>query len=261
MESANFLANKNVELDKICRVCLSVKKEMQPLFAEQVAEMLMDCTRIKVEDLDGWPDKICIQCVHQVSRSHAFKQRVEKTDNTLRQYIKGLTVVIEDPLVLPKGMTITQYEVPRQKPQQQQQQQQLHHHQQMQTQTQTIQTQNHPQIILTNAPHQQLSSQTIAQLINAGQLQIATTNPTSHLIQNGHLLQGAQIIQGQQIQMITNPNGQTQIVQLQTRAGDDRCEILMQPEMQDTQYYEEVIISNNQQDHGQMQQHQLQIEV
>lgn len=50
----------------------------------------------QIEQLDGWPDKICIQCIHQVSRCHAFKTRVEKSDTTLRQYIKGITVVVED---------------------------------------------------------------------------------------------------------------------------------------------------------------------
>lgn len=39
---------KTLELDKICRVCLTVKKDMRPLFGEMVAEMLMECTRIQV---------------------------------------------------------------------------------------------------------------------------------------------------------------------------------------------------------------------
>lgn len=51
-----------------------------------------------MENTDGWPDKICIQCVHQVSRCHAFKKRIETSDKELRQYIKGITVVVEEPL-------------------------------------------------------------------------------------------------------------------------------------------------------------------
>lgn len=39
---------KTLELDKVCRVCLTVKKDMRPLFGEMVAEMLMDFTRIQV---------------------------------------------------------------------------------------------------------------------------------------------------------------------------------------------------------------------
>lgn len=41
---------KTLELDKVCRVCLSVKKDMRPLYGEMVAEMLMDFARIQVRD-------------------------------------------------------------------------------------------------------------------------------------------------------------------------------------------------------------------
>lgn len=40
--------SKTLELDKICRVCLNIKKEMRPLFSELMVEMLMDCTQIQV---------------------------------------------------------------------------------------------------------------------------------------------------------------------------------------------------------------------
>lgn len=33
---------KTLELDKVCRVCLTTKKEMRPLYGEMVAEMLME---------------------------------------------------------------------------------------------------------------------------------------------------------------------------------------------------------------------------
>lgn len=39
---------KNLELDKICRICLAIKKEMRPLFGEMVAEMLMEIAKIQV---------------------------------------------------------------------------------------------------------------------------------------------------------------------------------------------------------------------
>lgn len=53
---------------------------------------------VQLDQTDGWPDRICIQCVHQVSRCHAFKKRVENSDKELRQYIKGITVIVEEPL-------------------------------------------------------------------------------------------------------------------------------------------------------------------
>lgn len=60
---------------------------------------------MQVDETDGWPDKICIQCVHQVSRCHAFKTRVEKSDQQLRNYVKSITVIVEEP--------ITQIEIQR----------------------------------------------------------------------------------------------------------------------------------------------------
>lgn len=56
-------------------------------------------TTKKLENADGWPDKICIQCVHQVSRCHAFKKRVESSNKELHRYIKGITVIVEEPQV------------------------------------------------------------------------------------------------------------------------------------------------------------------
>ncbi|BFG05853.1 transcriptional repressor CTCF [Drosophila madeirensis] len=83
---------KALELDKICRLCISERKEMRPLFSEKVPEMLMDCTSVRIVPTEGWPDKICVQCVHSVSRNHAFKTLVERSDKELREYITGLTV-------------------------------------------------------------------------------------------------------------------------------------------------------------------------
>lgn len=39
---------KNIDLDKVCRVCLTIKKDMRPLFGEMVSEMLMEVARIQV---------------------------------------------------------------------------------------------------------------------------------------------------------------------------------------------------------------------
>lgn len=115
-------SSKMLELDKICRVCLLAKKDMRPLHGEMISEMLMEFSGIQVrmscsgkrsvskdkandlwcfvfcwqiDQADGWPDKICVQCVHQVSRCHSFKCRVEKSDEELRHYIKGITVIVE----------------------------------------------------------------------------------------------------------------------------------------------------------------------
>lgn len=224
---------RNLELDKICRICLAMKREMRPLFGEMVAEMLMEIAKIQIEQLDGWPDKICIQCIHQVSRCHAFKTRVEKSDTTLRQYIKGITVVVED-------QQLSHHEVQRptlaphpQKIQQIQPMQEIHI---QRTDLPTMAEATAPTMILTNA--QLLNAG--AQIINAGHL--LTTAAGQQIIQAPQYhISPHQFIQGlpnNTIQMISHGAPHPQILQIQ-RTADDRCEIIVQPEMQEQQYYDE----------------------
>ena len=238
---------------------------------------------LKVDDTDGWPDRICIQCVHQVSRCHAFKSRVEKSDQELRQYIKGITVIVEEQIELqpqPQQQTqpqsqqlhqIQTHQITRadtqnphhvhiqvqpqiqhtnhrrsqQQQQQQPQQQQQHHHQQQQRQIIRAEIAQHndlqpQQMIITNG---QLHN---AQIINAGQ--IVTTSQGQQIVQTGtQNVQAGQNVQLCQLVTTSNgtmqviqPNGQpAQVVQIQ-RTSDDRCEIIVQPDIQgDTQYYTE----------------------
>lgn len=56
----------------------------------------------------GWPELICNQCVSQVSRAHAFKKRVEKSDEQLKEYIKSLTVIVEEPKEVPSQLKVPQ---------------------------------------------------------------------------------------------------------------------------------------------------------
>lgn len=228
---------KNLELDKICRICLAIKKEMRPLFGEMVAEMLMEIAKIQIEQLDGWPDKICIQCIHQVSRCHAFKTRVEKSDSALRQYIKGITVVTEEQL--PKEHAIEVQRPPRIVPQKIQQLQPPPQIQEIHIQRADIPTipETPTPLILANA---QLLN-TGPHIINAGHLLTTATGQQIIQAPQYHAAQIGQFIQGPNntIQMITHGAPHPQILQIQ-RTPDDRCEIIVQPEMtEQQQYYDE----------------------
>lgn len=225
---------KNLELDKICRICLAIKKEMRPLFGEMVAEMLMEIAKIQIEQLDGWPDKICIQCIHQVSRCHAFKTRVEKSDTALRQYIKGITVVTEEQMH--KELTLD-VQRPPQKIQQIQPNPQIQEIHIQRADIPTIAETPTPTMILTNA---QLLN-TGAQIINAGHLLTTATGQQIIQAPQYHAAHLGQFIQGPNntIQMITHGTPHPQILQIQ-RIADDRCEIIVQPEMtEQQQYYDE----------------------
>lgn len=230
---------KNLELDKICRICLAIKKEMRPLFGEMVAEMLMEIAKIQIEQLDGWPDKICIQCIHQVSRCHAFKTRVEKSDTALRQYIKGITVVTEGQM--PKEAVTVDVPRPQIAPQKIQQLHTAPQIQEIHIQRADIPTIAEaappPTMILTNAH----LLGTGAQIINAGHLLTTATGQQIIQAPQYHAAQIGQFIQGPNntIQMITHGAPHPQILQIQ-RTADDRCEIIVQPDMaEQQQYYDE----------------------
>ncbi|XP_055535869.1 zinc finger and BTB domain-containing protein 49 [Wyeomyia smithii] len=225
---------KNLELDKICRICLAVKKEMRPLFGEMVAEMLMEIAKIQIEQMDGWPDKICIQCIHQVSRCHAFKTRVEKSDSTLRQYIKGITVVVEEHMPKELPIEVSRPQLATQKLPQVQPIQEIHI---QRTDIPSIAEAAAPTMILTNA--QLLNAG--AQIINAGHL--LTTAAGQQIIQapQYHAAQIGQFIQGPNntIQMITHGAAHpAPLLQIQ-RTTDDRCEIIVQPDMAEQQFYDD----------------------
>lgn len=182
---------KNLELDKVCRCCLTVKKEMRPLFGESIAEMLTECVQIQVEKTDGWPDKICIQCVQQVCRFHGFKQRLEKLDQQLRDYIKGLTVVVEEQVAVPQELALANIELP-------------------------------PGLA---TPQFLARTTTGPQLINGRSLLTATSAfpqmpPNTQLMHhNGQLIP---------VQMLSS--NQAQLVQFR-RAPDETCEIIVQPRL------------------------------
>ncbi|CAH2051971.1 unnamed protein product, partial [Iphiclides podalirius] len=49
----------------------------------------MGISKVQVAVGDGLPAQLCLQCLHQVSRCHAFKEMVERNDVTLRDQAKA----------------------------------------------------------------------------------------------------------------------------------------------------------------------------
>lgn len=185
----DFVTLKNVELDKICRVCLTPKKEMRPLFGELIADMLMEVANVSLEYIDGWPNQICLPCIHQISRCHAFKSRVEKADAQLREYIKGLTVVVNQ---VPKMLDISQLELPKE--------------------MKIIRTN---QLISTPTGHQLVQPQIIQQAEPPTIHQ--QIHPAANIATAQSLNQPIQMLQG------------AQVVHIQTADNTDPCEIILHP--------------------------------
>ncbi|KAJ8967812.1 hypothetical protein NQ314_002621 [Rhamnusium bicolor] len=90
------------DISKICRTCLTEKGEMRSVFMQDestgqamiLAEMLMGFSSVQIENGDGLPSLICLQCVHQISRCYSFKQLCEQSDINLRQYL-GKSAIIK----------------------------------------------------------------------------------------------------------------------------------------------------------------------
>ncbi|GJQ67540.1 hypothetical protein Trydic_g8352 [Trypoxylus dichotomus] len=55
--------------------------------AMQLADMIMGFTTIQIQNNDGLPGLICMQCTHEVIRAFSFKQLCEQSDTNLRQYL------------------------------------------------------------------------------------------------------------------------------------------------------------------------------
>lgn len=123
-------------LQKVCRGCLTKNGEMRPLYGSCLDKMLMTVAEVqvsftqwvqwglynvyrtieflkkkwKVEVGDGLPEKMCVQCVLQVSRAFTFKQQCQRSDTTLRSYYQTMqeTIATEATLTVTDEMTGTQ---------------------------------------------------------------------------------------------------------------------------------------------------------
>ncbi|KAL7018640.1 hypothetical protein ACKWTF_010841 [Chironomus riparius] len=231
-----------MELEKICRLCLTIKKDMRNLFTENIISMLEEFCNVKISKEAGWPNLICSQCVHQVSRCHSFKKRIEKSDEQLKQYIKSLTVIVEEPMI----KEITQQRLPEMKTQTMQQ-----HIQEIQIQRpeHQQQMQQHP-LIITNLNPTMINGQQLIQTANGQIIQV-----------QGQFVQGP----NNTIQMIaTNTAQQPQLLQITRPEQDNRLtELIVQPtEMTEPQFYEEIPVvlqsANGQQTIVNLPHHQVQ---
>ncbi|XP_028170969.1 zinc finger protein 354C-like isoform X3 [Ostrinia nubilalis] len=76
---------------KSCRICLSNKKPLCPLFKYKLsgnyAEMLTAVADVKVAACDGLPDRICQKCCNALEKAYLLKTVAERTDKKLRKML------------------------------------------------------------------------------------------------------------------------------------------------------------------------------
>ncbi|XP_026332243.1 zinc finger protein 558-like [Hyposmocoma kahamanoa] len=94
-------------LSEICRLCLQSYKLTLDIFTSyyvkrkmSYADMISSCTKLKPNQDDGLPRKICKECCRQLKRCYTFNIKCEESDCKLRQHVdkpqKLVTVFEED---------------------------------------------------------------------------------------------------------------------------------------------------------------------
>lgn len=85
-----------VDISKVCRLCLKGNEVLAPIFAGQqngvgtsLPHRIMACAQVKVAEGDGLPPNVCTSCLSQVDRSYQFKLLCERSDSALRGNFKN----------------------------------------------------------------------------------------------------------------------------------------------------------------------------
>ncbi|XP_063621512.1 zinc finger protein 69-like isoform X1 [Cydia splendana] len=82
---------KDVISMKSCRICLTNKKPLCPLFRYKLsgnyAEMLTAIADVKVSSNDGLPDKICNKCCTSLEKAYLLRTVAERSDKILRKAV------------------------------------------------------------------------------------------------------------------------------------------------------------------------------
>ncbi|XP_058129259.1 zinc finger protein ZFP2-like isoform X2 [Anopheles coustani] len=89
---------KIIYLDRICRTCLVEKEkdQLKDLFAQSLAEAIMNCSGVSISESDGLPCHICIDCCIEVERCFNFRQMSEQSDATIRSLIEKSVIIKQD---------------------------------------------------------------------------------------------------------------------------------------------------------------------
>ncbi|KAJ0180389.1 hypothetical protein K1T71_003793 [Dendrolimus kikuchii] len=86
----------NVNYDRVCRLCLSSRGELLPIFPTTssddteppvLASKIKDCVSVQINENDDLPTNVCKKCMDNVNNWHIFKSVCERTQNKLQSLI------------------------------------------------------------------------------------------------------------------------------------------------------------------------------
>lgn len=81
-----------LNMDRVCRVCLSEGTNLSPIFCADVddisglSQKIQVCGSIDIHEQDGLPSLICDMCIYKASVAHEFRQQCQHSDARLRLY-------------------------------------------------------------------------------------------------------------------------------------------------------------------------------
>ncbi|CAG4908539.1 unnamed protein product [Colias eurytheme] len=86
----------NVNYDRVCRLCLSSRGELLPIFPTTSSDdseppvlvsKIKDCVSVQINENDELPTNVCRKCLDNVNNWHIFKTVCERTQNKLQSLI------------------------------------------------------------------------------------------------------------------------------------------------------------------------------
>ncbi|RZB40292.1 zinc finger protein 2 -like, partial [Asbolus verrucosus] len=79
---------RKINLNKVCRACLSERGHLREIFSTKLPKMMESCAVIQVSDKDDLPPHVCVTCFHLIAKFYTFKKKMERSDRILRSYTK-----------------------------------------------------------------------------------------------------------------------------------------------------------------------------
>ncbi|CAH0720654.1 unnamed protein product, partial [Brenthis ino] len=95
----------NVNYDRVCRLCLSSRCELLPIFPTTssddseppvLASKIKDCVSVQISENDDLPTNVCRKCMDNVNNWHIFKTICERTQNKLQSLINKESNLLEE---------------------------------------------------------------------------------------------------------------------------------------------------------------------
>uniref|UniRef100_A0A336L4L7 CSON002974 protein n=1 Tax=Culicoides sonorensis TaxID=179676 RepID=A0A336L4L7_CULSO len=76
--------------NSICRTCMSETAELHSIYEIEILKKIKICCGVQVGTNDGLPGKICQVCLNEVDQAFSFRERVKRSDISLRQILTNI---------------------------------------------------------------------------------------------------------------------------------------------------------------------------